>query len=277
MTCCPVCTSMMVTKTMLEDNRIQKNKSTFSSEMLNSVLPRYQQVKEYILCRIDSGELQPGIKIESENRLVEITGVSRMTVNRALRELTDEGKLTRIQGAGTFVASPKPQSALLEVQSIAQDIRRRGGIYSCDIRLLSEEKIKPSLALSMGLQPYSPVYHSVIVHMDNRLPIQLADRYVNPAMAPDYLAQDFSKISPNEYLLGLSPISEVEHVVEAVIPDGWIRELLQINEAEPCLVLYRKTWVNKDVATKSSFYYPGSRYRIGGRFTPSNRGSIRVI
>jgi len=274
---CPVCISMMVTKTMLEDNVTQKNKLHFSSKMINSTLPLYRQVKEFILCRIDSGKLQPGNKIESENRLVEIIGVSRMTVNRALRELTDEGKLTRIQGAGTFVASQKPQSALLEVQSIAQDIRRSGGIYSCDIRLLSEEKIKPSLALSMGLQPYSPVYHSIIVHMDNGVPIQLADRYVNPAIAPDYLAQDFSKISPNEYLLSLSPISEVEHVVEAVIPDGWIRELLQINAAEPCLVLYRKTWVSKDVATQSSFYYPGSRYRIGGRFKPSNRGSIRVI
>jgi len=138
------------------------------------------------MCRMESGELQAGMKIESENRLVGILGVSRMTVNRALRELTDEGKLTRIQGAGTFVASQKPQSALLEVQSIAQEIRSRGGVYSCDIKLLSEEKAKPSLALSMGMQPYSSVYHSIIVHMDNEVAIQLADRYVNPVIAPEY-------------------------------------------------------------------------------------------
>lgn len=243
---------------------------------IDPLLPRYQQVKEFILSRIDSGELQAEMKIESENRLVELLSVSRMTVNRALRELTSEGKLTRIQGAGTFVATQKPQSALLEVQSIAREIRSRGGIYSCDIKLLAEEKAKPSLALAMGLQPYGPVYHSIIVHMDTGTAIQLADRYVNPVIAPDYLAQDFSKISPNEYLLSLFPISEVEHVVEAVIADGWIRDLLQINEAEPCLVLHRTTWVKNGIATKSSFFYPGSRYTIGGRFTPSNRGSIRV-
>ncbi len=255
---------------------MRKSKSHSSQNILNSSLPRYQQVKEYIVCRIDSGELQAGMKIESENRLVELFGVSRMTVNRALRELTGEGKLIRTQGSGTFVASPKPQSALLEVQSIAQEIRSRGGAYSCDVKLLSEEKAQPSLALSMGIQPYSSVYHSIIVHMDNEVIIQLADRYVNPAVAPDYLAQDFSKISPNEYLLSLYPISKVEHVVEAVIPGGWVRELLEINEAEPCLVLHRKTWVKKKVATKSSFYYPGSRYTIGGQFTPSSSGSIRV-
>ena len=256
---------------------MQKKQSRNSQNTINLLLPRYQQVKEYILCRIESGELQAGMKIESENSLVGILGISRMTINRALRELTDEGKLTRTQGAGTFVASQRPQCALLEVRSIAQEIRSRGGVYSCNIRLLSEEKARPSLALSMGLQPYSSVYHSIIVHMDNEVAIQLADRYVNPAIAPDYLAQDFSKVSPNEYLLSLSPISEVEHVVEAVIPDVWVRELLQINEAEPCLLLHRKTWVKNDIATRSSFYSPGSRYTIGGRFTPSNRGSIQVV
>jgi len=243
---------------------------------IDMTLPRYQQVKEYILSRIESGELQAEMKIESEYKLVELLGVSRMTVNRAVRELTGEGKLIRIQGVGTFVANQKPQSALLEVQSIAQEIRNRGGVYSCDIQLLVEEKASPSLALLMELQPYSPVYHSIIVHKDNGIAIQLADRYVNPSIAPDYLAQDLSKISPNEYLLSLSSISEVEHVVEAVIPDRWIREFLHINEAEPCLVLHRKTWVKKEVATKSSFFYPGSRYTIGGRFTPSNGGSIQV-
>lgn len=34
-------------------------------------------------------------------------GFSRMTINRALRELTDEGVLVRLQGVGTFVAEPK--------------------------------------------------------------------------------------------------------------------------------------------------------------------------
>ncbi|MCK5517109.1 MAG: histidine utilization repressor [Desulfobulbaceae bacterium] len=255
---------------------MHKNQSHYPRKGTGSSLPRYQQVKEYIVCRIESGELQIGMKIESENSLVEILGVSRMTVNRALRELTDEGKLTRVQGAGTFVASQKPQSALLKVRSIAQEIRSRGGAYSCDIKKLSEEKAQPSLALSMGIQPYSSVFHSIIVHMDNEVVIQLADRYVNPAVAPDYLAQDFSKVSPNEYLLSLYPISKVEHVVEAVIPGGWVREMLQINEVEPCLVLHRKTWVKERVATKSSFYYPGSRYTIGGQFTPSSSGSIRV-
>lgn len=239
-------------------------------------IPLYLQVKNYIQDKIEKGEWQTGTKIASEAEFVSLFGTSRMTINRALRELTTEGRLVRKQGQGTFVASPKPQSALLEINSIAQEIKRNGGSHSCHVHLLSEEKANPALAADMGFEPYSSVFHSVLVHKDNNIPIQLADRYINPAIAPDYLKQDFTKITPTEYLLKLAPITSVVHIVEALIPDAWIRELLKINEAEPCLALHRTTWTKKDVATKSCFFYPGSRYSLGGHFTPTSMGSIQV-
>ncbi len=94
----------------------------------------------------------------------------------------------------------------------------------------------------MRLKPYSAVFHSVLVHKNNSIPIQLADRFINPAIAPDYLKQDFQVISPADYLLGVAPEYRAEHVVEALLPDAWIRQLLEINDAEPCLALRRITW-----------------------------------
>ncbi len=240
-------------------------------------LPLYQQIKNFITENIHNGQYQTDMKIPSEAELGETFKTSRMTVNRALRELTADGILIRKQGQGSFVAPHRSISALLEVRSIADEIQERGGDYSCHVHLLSEEKANPALAQAMQLSPYSPVFHSILVHRDNGIPIQLADRYVNPAIAPDYLNQDFTKITPNRYLLGLAPISGVEHMVEALIPDAWVRELLQINEAEPCLALQRTTWVGELIATKSCFYYPGSRFRLGGRFTPMGNGRIQVF
>lgn len=238
--------------------------------------PLYQQVKEYIIGKINDFALQPGMKIESEAELVAGLNVSRMTVNRALRELTNEGRVKRIQGRGTFVAEQKPQAALLQISSIADEIRKRGGSYSCTVHLLQEEKAKPSVALAMRLKPYTPVFHSIIVHKDHKVPIQLGCRYVNPAIAPDFLKQDFSRMTVSNYLLGIAPVTTVEHIVEALIPDPWIRDLLQINAAEPCLALHRKTWVGDRIATSSSFYSPGSRYTLGGTFTPASPGSIGI-
>ena len=239
--------------------------------------PLFQQVKDHISSRIDQGILKSGMRIESEAELGRLMKASRMTVNRALRELTAEGKLWRVQGRGTFVAEQKAQAALFEINSIAKEISDSGGIYSCDVHLLQEEKAKPSLAAAMGVQPYSPLFHSLIVHKNKSIPIQLGSRYVNPRIAPEYLKQDFSKLNVSEYLLQHAPVSEIEHVVEAMIPDPWIRELLEIGSFEPCLVLHRKTWTGEDVATVSTFYYPGSRYTLGGKFFPDNSGKIGVI
>jgi GntR family histidine utilization transcriptional repressor len=246
------------------------------AEMNSDTLPLYQQVKEYILGRINDSTMQPGMRIESEAELVENLNVSRMTVNRALRELTAEGRLKRIQGCGTFIADKKPQASLLQIQSIAEEIRGRGGAYSCTVHLLQEEKAQPSVAAAMQLKPYTPVFHSIIVHKDNNIPIQLGCRYTNPEIAPDFLKQDFNQITVSEFLLSIAPVSAVEHIVEALIPEPWIRDLLEINGSEPCLALHRKTWVNDKVATSSIFYSPGSRYTLGGKFTPTSPGSIRI-
>lgn len=246
-------------------------------EQDSPITPLYQQVKDYILELINSGRLRPGMRIESEAELVTTMNASRMTVNRALRELTAEGRLSRVQGRGTFVATRKPQAALFTIQSIAEEIRSRGGSYSCIVHLLQEEKATPSLAAAMDLAPYTPVFHSIIVHKENNVPIQLGCRYILPEIAPHFLEQDFTLMTVSDYLLGIAPVTTIEHIVEALIPEPWIRDLLEINSSEPCLALHRKTWVGERIATKSTFYSPGSRFTLGGTFTPTSPGSIGVM
>ncbi|SDP30959.1 histidine utilization repressor [Desulforhopalus singaporensis] len=237
---------------------------------------RYQIVKDFILDRIHSGALQAGMKVESEAELVAALNVSRMTVNRAIRELTAMGLLERIQGKGTFVLHKKPQAPLFEIQPIDQIIQSRGGNHSCNIHLLNKEKAKPALASKMELAPYSTVFHAIIQHNENDIPIQLADRYINPKIAPNLLDQDFTKSTISEYLIAQSPFTAVEHVVEAMLPDPWVCDLLKINDSEPCLVLYRRTWVEETIATYSTFYHPGSRYTLQGSFKPAAPGGITV-
>jgi GntR family histidine utilization transcriptional repressor len=251
----------------------KKKQADTHASPLDATAPQalYQQVKNYILDRILSGEWPPEERIPSENQMVKQLGVSRMTANRALRELTSEGYLVRIHGVGTFVKTHKPMMALLEVKSIAVEIAEWGGVHSCDVHVLKEEKVSEAVAANMGLTVGRPVYRSVIVHKDHDQPVQLSDRFVNPAVAPDYLAQDFTRMTPNEYLTRVAPIQETEHVVEAILPDRRAQELLKIDATAPCLLLNRRTWSFGQVATKALLLYPGSRYRIGGRFEmPSN-------
>lgn len=230
--------------------------------------PLYRQVRQYIESKVQSGAWMPETRIPSENELVETLKVSRMTINRSLRELTAEGVLVRVQGVGTYVATPKPQSALMEIRSIAYEIESRGGVHSSRVQLLQEENASPEAALALQLPPGAAVYHAVLVHFDGSRPVQVADRYVLPAIAPGFLAQDFTAVTPNQYLMQVAPVTEVEHIIEAVVPDRRICRYLELTTAAPCLLLHRKTWAGETVATASRFYYPGSGFRIGGRFKP---------
>jgi GntR family histidine utilization transcriptional repressor len=239
-----------------------------STELGAAAQPLYQKVKSFILAQVDDGLLKPNSRIPSENELVQTLNVSRMTVNRALRELAVEGRLVRVQGVGTFVAHEKPQSALLEIVSIAEEIRRRGGVHTSIVHLLQSEPAPSEVAAHMHLPAGAPIYHVVLVHHDSGTPVQLADRYVNPAIAPRFLEQDFTRITPAAYLMSVAPISEVDHVIEAVLADQRTRRLLKLKINTPCLVLHRTTWSEDCVATQSRFIYPGPRFKLGGRFKP---------
>ena len=70
----------------------------------------FERVKSHVLERVVTGELRTHDRVLSENELVREFGVSRMSVNRALKDLTAEGVLVRTPGVGTFVAPSRPQA-----------------------------------------------------------------------------------------------------------------------------------------------------------------------
>jgi GntR family histidine utilization transcriptional repressor len=227
--------------------------------------PLYQQVKAFILGRIAAGAWAEGDIVPSENQLTRDLGVSRMTAHRALRELTGEGVLRRVQGVGTFVAVPKPQSELVEIRNIADEIAGRGHAHSARVHLLRRERADKRIAAALEKRLGAGVFHSVLVHHEDGVPVQVEDRHVNPDFAPGYLDQDFTRQTPYTYLTALGPLDAAEHIIEAVRPHALVRRLLAIPADEPCLLLTRRTWSNGRVVSQARLTHPGSRYRLGSR------------
>ncbi|MDR5856763.1 histidine utilization repressor [Caballeronia sp. LZ062] len=228
--------------------------------------PAYQEIKDYILQRIHIGEWREGDQVPSENELAREFKVARMTVNRALRELTAEQVLTRVQGAGTFVAQPKYASTLVEIRSISDEIAARGHAYRAQVLHLGASIVDEALAAEMQLALGRPVFHSRVLHFENDEPVQLEERYVNPALAPEYARQDFTTITPNQYLMIAAPLQRVEYRIEASVPSPEIREALAMGVHEPCLLLHRRTWSRDAVASVANLWHPGDRYQFTGHF-----------
>ncbi|HYD95477.1 MAG TPA: histidine utilization repressor [Noviherbaspirillum sp.] len=229
-------------------------------------VPAFQHIKNYLLAEIHAGNWKEGEAIPSEQALARQFGVSRMTVNRAVRELTDEQILTRIQGSGTYVAQHKYQSTLVEIRSIAEEVRARGHVHRSELHLLERGKAAEHMAQAFGLKTGQPLFHSVMVHFESDIPIQVEDRWVNPEVAPEYMQQDFSAITPNEYLMATAPLQGVNYSIEALSPPKEIAEMLHITLREPCLVLKRRTLSKGQVASVVTMWHPGSRYQFAGSF-----------
>jgi GntR family histidine utilization transcriptional repressor len=229
-------------------------------------LALYAQVKDHISRKIQDGTWPPGHRLPSEHELVAQFGMARMTVNRALRELVEQGRIVRVAGVGSFVAENKPQSTLLQIANIASEIRQRGHDYRCDMIEVERLAASPDVAAWLDLRAGASVFHSVCLHLENGTPVQLEERYVNPQVVPDYLAQDFTATPPSEYLVRNVPFDQIEHVVDAVLPSAEQAERLAMEPTAPCLLLTRRTWSRNTPVTWVRCLHPASRYSLGSRF-----------
>lgn len=227
--------------------------------------PPYERVKQLIASQITAGRWQEGDQLPSENQLVNALGLSRMTINRALRELTADGLLVRQIGVGTFVAATKTASPLFEVKNIADEIQHRGHRHRTEVVFVREDDSRSANSFIRD-SIRGKVFHSLMVHYEDDTPIQLEDRWVNPEAAPGYLEQDFTQQTPNTYLSAVAPLTRGEHIVEAILASAEECRLLHIEPTEPCLMIRRRTWSSKGLVSAARLVHPGSRNRLEGAF-----------
>jgi GntR family histidine utilization transcriptional repressor len=227
-------------------------------------IPIIQRIKDYLSSEIASGRWKAGELVPSEQALVRQFGVSRMTVNRAVRELTAEHVLTRRQGAGTFVAPQKYQATLVEIRNIADEIRDRGRRHHSSVRMLEQAPVSALLAAQFDIDAGAALFHSVIVHFEDDVALQVEDRWVNPACAPAYLEQDFTVVTPNEHLMVAAPLQGATYSIEALPAPAAIAAMLAMLEGASCLVLRRRTTSQGMVASVVTMWYPGALCQFSG-------------
>ncbi|GAB2711743.1 histidine utilization repressor [Halomonas garicola] len=229
---------------------------------MGKTLPLYLQIQQHLLEKIQSGNWAAEHQIPPEEQLARDFGVSRMTANKAIHDLVQQGYLVRQAGVGTFVTDHKAESSLVEVHNIADEVRNRGHEYSCDVLIVEAKSADDEVSLRLGVRLSTRVFHTLILHYENGIPIQLEDRYVNPRHAPRYLETDFHQQTPNEVLVEACPITDVEHVVEAMLVDPETAALLDIDAQQPCLQLIRRTWSGEQLISYARLTHPGDRYKL---------------
>jgi GntR family transcriptional regulator len=111
-------------------------------------VPKYYVAKQQLAALIAAAE--PGSALPTERELAVQLAVSRTTLRQALTELVSEGRLSRTQGRGTFVAVP-PVTHVRQLTSLSQDTSEGG--QATRSRLISVSRVRPSAieAAELGL------------------------------------------------------------------------------------------------------------------------------
>lgn len=202
----------------------------------------WQAVRAEVQRRIRTRHWKPGDPIPNEADLAEEFGCARATVNRALRDLAEAGILERKRRSGTRVALHPNRRAVLDIPVIRKDIEGRGETY--DYRLIGRETgpAPVGVGLAMGLTGGGPQLHLVAVHLANRVPYVLEDRWINLAAAPRAETADFTGQSANEWLLENIPVTRSELSIAAINATPEQARVLGVAPGAAVLEIHRTTW-----------------------------------
>ncbi len=215
----------------------------------------HQSVRTNLLGRIHSGEWSPGIVIPGEAELAIEFGCSRTTVNRALRQLADEGLVERRRKRGTIVTPLPSARTTLEIPIVRKEVEGRGGAYAHHI-LLNEMATAPASVAARLNTTAKSLLHLNTLHLSDGKPFMYEERWINPAAAPAAATADFEAISPNEWLVQEVPYSDGDISFSACAATAKVASLLETDEGAPLFLIERTTRMYGDAITTLKMYYP---------------------
>jgi GntR family histidine utilization transcriptional repressor len=229
----------------------------------------YQRIRNDLEARIMSGAWPPGHRVPFEHELMETYSCSRMTVNKVLSALADTGLVVRRRRAGSFVARPRVQSAILQIPDLKAEVEKRGEQYGYRLLELHRRVASVRDKARLGVGARATVLALCCRHEAEGQPFAIEDRLINAQAVPDALKQDFSITPPNTWLVGHVPWTEAEHRITACNADKRVAADLGIDPGAACLVIERRTWRNGEPITAVRITHPGQLYDLIARFTPT--------
>lgn len=227
-----------------------------------------ERIRSEVEARIASGEWPPGHRIPFEHELVTHYGCARATVGKALTALVRTGLLERRRKAGTFVAYPHVQSAVLDIPDIGKAIAERTGSYRFD--LLASD-IRSDNGLSGNFARGTRLRHVIGIHQGHDGPFAFEDRLISLDSVPEAATADFTTTSPSTWLIQSVPWTQARHRISAIGAGAEVGIHLAIARYTPCLLVERWTWRTGEPVTYVCQTFRGDWFDLVATFTPEGR------
>lgn len=190
--------------------------------------PKYRQVEESVRQMIQLGTLKVGDQIPTEEELCEKFGFSRMTVNKALSNLSAGGYIERVPGRGSFVRRHHVDKSLSSGTSFTEDMAAIG--LKAGSKLLSYEVVPastyPKAQEALELADDDLIHHFVRLRTGDDIPVAISDTCISAAVIPAISVECLNG-SFYEYVRSLGINSGLRRMsISAVIPTPEQQSLL---------------------------------------------------
>lgn len=227
-----------------------------------SAKPLYEQLKEIIKEKIRIGEYSTGDALPSERILMELYGVSRITVRQAVGDLVKEGILYRQHGKGTFIANQRIRRPLAKLFGVVEELELIGLELDIELINIKEETPKSEVKRELQLIGREKVVTVCRLISVTQKPILLIYNYFPQRILKEIKGIDFSKDIFYRYLENLGyKIAYGEQRILASAADNKIAKLLKCKVNRPILINKRTSYLeNKTPIGHSVNIYHSDRY-----------------
>ncbi len=225
----------------------------------------FHDVKQEVLRRIQDRIWPQGTVLPTEIKLAKEFGCARATVNRALRELSEQDILDRKRKSGTRVKIMPAKHAKFEISIVRREVEESNAVYRYALVAKNQIPAPDWLSARLKLPSEQMVLHLLCMHYSNNIPFQFEDRWINIETVPDIVEANLEAIGPNEWLLQEIPFSEAEISFSAVAADHKLADFLSLTIGAPVFQMERTTWLrDKAVTLVRMTYHQG--YKMTARY-----------
>jgi len=245
----------------------------------SSSTPLYIQLAKIIENDINNGLYLPGSKIPSEQDLIEMYNLSRITVRKAMQHLELKGLIIKKQGIGTFVNKQVFAQKVEDILELYPSLLSKG--MSFEVKLLEYNVVVPNSVIQEILQ--IPGSKKVLKFtkkylLSNSVPI-IGQGFIPADIAKNWTERDVSEVNSLRLIrekAGIA-IKNYKLKIKATSADDYLSNVLDIQEGEPILELQRIAFSTENKPVDyTKLFFRGESYEIVTEMFVNEENRLKV-
>jgi GntR family transcriptional regulator len=234
-------------------------------------LPKYYKISQEIIAKILKGELVPGMRIMSENEIINTYKVSNTTARKILQDIENAGWAIRVKGKGTYVRTRNVERSITRILGFSKNMIESG--YVPSTKLLQAAIVPEGYHDLINGRRYrmpGPVYMIKRLRFADQIPMMLEVRYISARLCPEIIKKDLEQplydIYEKSYKVKLTEVNQMIGTI--IIKDAETEKLFDITVPTPAFLVRGATFCGKEIILEMErSFYRGDKYTFSVRAT----------